>query len=196
MDHDLTDAAATIESQGWTSTLIRGAMRQTIFFRVGTALPAVRQHTLHYLQGPQVWSTDAPRSPITEPRVQRTPLDQGTDLAVAVGVALDPTADVTAYVRGAGLPVDQLLTIIPADGADDQAVAGPGQAVAYAQQIRRLVRDELGRRPDAQHIHLFLAGPGGLALLLGHRWNRTRRTTVYEHLGAGRGYTPAFTVDG
>lgn len=58
-----------------------------------------------------------------------------------------------------------------------------------------LVRSELARHPHPQRIHLFLAGPGGLALLLGHRWNRTRENVVYEHLGAGRGYTPAFTVD-
>ncbi|MDQ2706299.1 MAG: SAVED domain-containing protein [Actinomycetota bacterium] len=84
----------------------------------------------------------------------------------------------------------------PAGGADDQAIKGHGQAVAYAQQVRDLVRGELSSHPDVQRIHLFLAGPGGLALLLGHRWNRTRQTVVYEHLGAGRGYTPAFSVRG
>jgi CBASS immunity sensor of nucleotide second messenger signals len=128
-----------------------------------------RQHTLRYLQGPQVWSTDAPRASISELRVQRTPLGQGEDLAVAVGVAVDPTADVTAYLRETGLPAGHLLVITPAEGADDQAIASAGQAVAYAQQIRRLVREELGQHPHIQRIHLFLAGPGGLALLLGHR---------------------------
>ena len=196
MDQALIDAAATLEEQGWTSTLIRGAMRQATFFRVGTVLPAVRQHTLRYLRGPQVWSTDAPRASISEPRVQRTPLGQGEDLAVAVGVAVDPTADVTAYLRETGLPAGHLLIITPADGADDQAIASAGQAVAYAQQIRRLVREELGQHPHIQRIHLFLAGPGGLALLLGHRWNRTRQSVVYEHLGVGRGYTAAFTIAG
>lgn len=53
--------------------------------------------------------------------------------------------------------------------------------------------DELDEHP-AEHIHLFIAAPGGLALLLGHRWNALRSTTVYEHLGAGRGYMRTLTV--
>ena len=196
MARDLADAAETLEGQGWRSTLVHGSMRQATFFRVGTALPAVRQHTLRYLQGVQLWSTDTPKSRIGAPRVHRTLLGLGNDLAVAVGVTVDPTNEIVDYLRAATIPVDHLLTITPTSGTDDQAIAGPGQAIAYAQQIRDLVRGELGRHLDVQRIHLFLAGPGGLALLLGHRWNRTRQTVIYEHLGAGRGYTPAFTVRG
>ena len=195
MDRELTEAAATLEAEGWTSTLVRGAMRQATFFRVGTALPAVRQHTLRYMQGGQLWSTDTPKTPVPAPQVQHTRLDLGSDLAVAVGVAVDPTDAVTAYLRSQAIPVGELVTVQPAAGADDQAVANAGQAVAYAQQIRDLVRQELDRAPDTERVHLFLAGPGGLALLLGHRWNRIRPTVVYEHLGPGRGYTPAFIVD-
>ena len=60
MDSDLASAAAALENAGWRSTLVRGALRQAMFFRVGTVLPAVRNHTLRYVQGPQPWSTDAP----------------------------------------------------------------------------------------------------------------------------------------
>ena len=195
MDHELTEAAATLESQGWTSTLVRGAMRQATFFRVGAALPAVRQHTLRYLQGCQLWSTDAPKTPVAAPKVQRLPLGLGSDLAVAVGIATDPTPAIVEYLGRETIPVSELVTIKPADGADDQAVAEAGEAVAYAQQVRDLVRQQLDRHATVERIHLFLAGPGGLALLLGHRWNRIRPTVVYEHLGAGRGYTPAFIID-
>jgi hypothetical protein len=195
MDSDLASAAAALENAGWRSTLVRGALRQAMFFRVGTVLPAVRNHTLRYVQGPQPWSTDTPKAPIATPETSFTPVGAGADLAVAVGVAVNPTTAVLAYIRGEGLSVDRLLTIIPAAGADDQAIANAGQAVAYAQTIRDLIREDLENHPDAARIHLFLAGPGGLALLLGHRWNRTRPTIIYEHLGPGRGYTPAFTVD-
>lgn len=195
MDQELIVAAATLESRGWTSTLVRGAMRQATFFRVGIALPAVRQHTLRYLQGGQLWSTDAPKIPVAAPEVQRSPLGLGSEIAVAVGIALDPTAAVSEYLQHETIPVGDLITIQPAGGADDQSVVGAGQAVAYAQRIRDVVRQELDRQPTAERIHLFLAGPGGLALLLGHRWNRVRQTIAYEHLGVGRGYTPALTVD-
>lgn len=195
MDREVAQAAETLEQQGWHSTLVRGAMRQATFFRVGVALPAVRQHTLRYRQGQQLWSTDAAKAPIETPRVHQTQLDLGDDLAAAVGVTLDPTAEVTAYLRTASIPANRLITVTPSAGPDDQSVSGAGQAVAYAEQIRNLVRAELARSPGAERIHLFLAGPGGLALLLGHRWNRTRQTLVYEHLGVGRGYTLAFTID-
>jgi hypothetical protein len=192
IDRDLIDAAVALENDGWRSVLVRGALRQATFFRVGTVLPATRGHTLRYKQGKQLWSTDAPKAPIAAPQAPLTTVSAGTDLAVAVGVAVDPTTAVLGYIQAAALPIDHLLTILPAQGADDQAVASAGQAVTYAQKIRDLVRGDLERHPDTQRIHLFLAGPGGLALLLGHRWNRTRPTVVYEHLGPGHGYTPAF----
>lgn len=195
MNRDVSQAAITLENDGWYSTLVRGALRQATFFRVGAALPDVRGHVLRYLQGKQLWSTDAPKTPIGAPEVAHTALVGGPDVAVAVGVATDPTTAVVEYVRREKIPVGGLLTIQPATGADDRAVADAGQAVAYAQQIRDLVRREVDDRPAAERVHLFLAGPGGLALLLGHRWNRIRPTVAYEHLGPGRGYTPAFTID-
>lgn len=195
MDHDIADAAAVLEEAGWRSTLVRGALRQATFFRVGLALPGVRGHTLRYMQWGQWWSTDAPKAPIDRPATSYTHVGVGSELAVAVGVAINPTVAVADYLQSEQIPVAELVTIQPADGADDQAVAGAGQAVAYAQQIRDLVRLELDGRPGTRRVHLFLAGPGGLALLLGHRWNRIRPTVVYEHLGPGRGYTRAFTVD-
>jgi SMODS-associated and fused to various effectors sensor domain len=175
IDRDLTDAAGALENDGWRSVFVRGALRQATFFRVGTVLPAVRGHTLRYVQGKQPWSTDMPKAPIAVPQALPTPIGAGADLAVAVGVAVNLTTAVLGYIRDSGLPVDHLLTILPAEGADDQAVASAGQAITYAQNIRDLVREDLELHPDTPRIHLFLAGPGGLALLLGHRWNRTHR---------------------
>ncbi|MBL7487466.1 TIR domain-containing protein [Frankia sp. AgB1.9] len=195
MDRELTQAAAELEAGGWDTTLLRGAMRQATFFRVGTLLPMVRQHTIQYRQGSRIWSTDNPKAPIAAPQTRQTRLDQGGDLAVAVGVTLDPTEEIVRYLATARVPISTLITVTPAAGADDQSVAGPGEAVAYAEQIRNRVRAAVAEHAATARIHLFLAGPGGLALLLGSRWNRLRETVVYEHLGAGHGYTPAFTVE-
>ena len=108
-------------------------------------------------------------------------------------MTVDPTSAVTRYLAVAGLPVRSLLVLTPSEGAHDQSVSGPGQAVAYAQELRNMVRAQLERQPS-DRVHLFLAGPGGLALLLGHRWNRVVPTIVYEDLGPGRGYVETFTV--
>ena len=97
-----------------------GALRQATFFRVGTVLLAVRSHTLRYIQGKQVWSTDVPKAPIAAPQALPTPTSAGADLAVAVGVAVNLTTAVLAYIQEAGLPVDHLLTKLSGEGADDQ----------------------------------------------------------------------------
>ncbi|MFD1147881.1 SAVED domain-containing protein [Saccharothrix hoggarensis] len=195
MEQEIVDAAAALEESGWRSTVVRGAMRQATFFRVGAALPSVRGHTLRYLQGHHLWSTDARKVPIPVPQLQRQQLNLGPDLAVALGFAIDPTPAVIKFLQRNGIPAHHLLTIQPGGGSDDQSIDGSEQAVTYAETIRNLVRAELDELPSAKRIHLFMAGPGGLALMLGHRWNRTRVTVAYEHLGMGQGYTPAFEVD-
>jgi hypothetical protein len=43
-----------------------------------------------------------------------------------------------------------------------------------------------------KRIHLFLAMPGGLALLLGHFWDRMPPTQTYEDLLAA--YEKAFLI--
>jgi len=75
-------------------------------------------------------------------------------------------------------------------GPRDNAVAGAEQACALAVGLRDAARRAAHGLP---RVHLFLATPMGLALLLGHRWNRIAPTMVYEDLAA-LGYEAAFTV--
>jgi hypothetical protein len=194
MAQDLNSAVNRLKSAGAHDILVRGALRQATFFLAGAQLAHVTGKTVSYVQQGVLWSSNASRKPVAPPVVSRVPLDAGTDLAVAIGIAVDPTAAVTQYLRDSAIPVAELVVFLPQDGAHDQAVRVPGEAVAYAQEIRNAVRLELERH-SSERIHLYLAGPGGLALLLGHRWNRLAPTTVYEHLGPGRGYAAAFKVE-
>lgn len=86
--------------------------------------------------------------------------------------------------------VGRLVVITPPRGPRDNAVSGPADACALAVGIRDAVRREV---KGYTRVHLFLAGPMGLALLLGHRWNRVAPTIVYEDLQAD-GYEAAFTI--
>jgi len=52
----------------------------------------------------------------------------------------------------------------------------------------------LAREHNARRLHLFLAVPHGLGLLLGHLWDRMPPTLLYEDLGAGNAYQPAFLI--
>jgi hypothetical protein len=52
------------------------------------------------------------------------------------------------------------------------------------------------REATASHsaeLHLFVAAPLPLVILIGHRWNRMPLTQLYD-LGPGKGYTPTFTL--
>lgn len=121
---------------------------------------------------------------------ERHEVGQGNELAVAVEVATGIHEDVLAHLRAARAPVGTLLVLRPPDGARDKAVAGARGANGLAVSLRDAVRREARSAP---RVHLFLAVPMGLALLLGHRWNRVAPTTVYEDL-ASDGYEAAFEV--
>ncbi|MEU1763125.1 SAVED domain-containing protein [Micromonospora sp. NPDC005652] len=194
MSNDIDEAVETLTVQGHADIVLRGFMRQATFFTVGARLAQVSGTTITYLQNGAAWASNARHVPVSAPNGITTTVGAGNELAVAIGMSVDPTTAVTRYVTDTYLPINRILTLLPADGAHDQSVAGPGEAVAYAQALRNAIRQDLERDPAAR-VHLFLAGPGGLALLLGHRWNRVAPTTVYEDLGAGRGYVSAFEVD-
>jgi len=193
MQRELTAAAQQLRTRGHRRVHVRGAMRLGTFFITGHALAQVTGMDISYLQHGTLWSSDASRVAVRTPKQRRTHIGARPGVAVAYGVSNDPTPAVLRYLQQAALPVRELVTLLPAGGPHDQAVTGPREAVALAQELRAAVRSELDARP-ADTVHLFQAGPGGLALLLGHRWNRVGPTVVYEDLGAGRGYAPAFTL--
>ena len=87
-------------------------------------------------------------------------------------------------------PVRRLIVITPPRGPRDNAVSGPADVCGLAVGIRDAVHREV---KGYTRVHLFLAGPMGLALLLGHRWNRVAPTIVYKDLQAD-GYEAAFTI--
>ena len=110
---------------------------------------------------------------------------------MAIEVSAPIADDVTAWIRDRALPVSRLVVLGPDGGPRDNAVAGAEEACALAIGIRNAVRQQVkGHR----RIHLFIAAPMALALLLGHRWNRLAPTVVYEDLAA-LGYEAAFFVN-
>jgi hypothetical protein len=77
-------------------------------------------------------------------------------------------------------------------GASRQAVASPEVGLALAAAISSALRDDTHDRRDG--VHLFQSCPLPLAILIGHLWNRMPQTQVYEGLGPGGGYIPAFAI--
>lgn len=84
-----------------------------------------------------------------------------------------------------------------------RSLRGPNEALVEAiieattrrHTLATGIRDAVRRAcRDTDKIRLFLASPMGLALMLGHRWNRLRTTTVYEDLNRNPVYEAAFTI--
>jgi SMODS-associated and fused to various effectors sensor domain len=177
---------------GTTAIAVTGSLRLAPAFAIGAALRMVTGADLAVLQRGQLWASTEPYETGLPPASNEHQVSQGNDLAIAIAVATDPTTEVLRFLHEQHLPVDRLLVLSPSAGARDNSVPDASAANALAISIRDAVRRASQTAP---RIHLFQAGPMGLALLLGHRWNRLRPTTVYEDVTGNPVYEPAFTLD-
>lgn len=191
--HTWVDLATDIRSitgqlNGSKRILVTGHLRQATGFLIGTELRRVTGYEVAIRQGEQLWTGE---TPITNNAVTITEQDgeAGPDTAIVVNVAANAADVATDWIRSSTLPVGKVLTIQPVAGTGPKAIPTPAAANSVAIAIR-----DIARRHVKGDIHMFLIGPLGLAVLLGHHWNRVTTTHVYEHLG-GTDYTAAFTVD-
>jgi hypothetical protein len=171
--------------------VVTGSMRLAPAFAVGAALRMVTGFDVAAVQRGELWRSDAPYATPATPVTTERSIDQGDDLAIAIEVSAPIADDVAAWIRDQALPVRRLVVLGPAGGPRDNAVAGAEQACALTVGIRNAVRQQV---KGHMRLHLFIAAPMALALLLGHRWNRIVPTMVYEYLSAP-GYEAAFLVN-
>ncbi|MET9904630.1 SAVED domain-containing protein [Streptomyces sp. NPDC006446] len=177
---------------GTRAVAVSGSLRLAPAFVVGAAFRMVTGVDLAVAQRDQLWSSDEAYEAPLAPAVDEHALDLGQDLAVAVAVATDPTQDVLDFLSEQRIPVSRLLVLRPPGGPKDNSIPDAAAASALAVGIRDLLRRAYRAHPA---IHLFQAGPMGLSLLLGNRWNRLRPTTVYEDLNAQQLYEKAFIIE-
>ncbi|MFH9658591.1 SAVED domain-containing protein [Streptomyces sp. NPDC017248] len=177
---------------GTAAVSVTGSIRLAPAFLVGTTFRMVTGTDVAVVQRGQLWSTNDPFDTSLVPRVTEHEIGQGDEIAVAIAVAADLTEDVLEYLREQNLPVGKLIVLTPPSGsAKDGSVSDGTTANALAAGMRDHLR-RFSRR--IRRMHLFLACPMGLAVLLGNRWNRLCQTIVYEDVKIDSGYEPAFTV--
>ncbi|MFF7159623.1 SAVED domain-containing protein [Streptomyces sp. NPDC008139] len=186
------DAAPLRMPPGTTSIALTGSLRLAPAFAVGAAFRMVTGVDLAVAQRGQAWSSAAHYDAVLAPDVQEHALGLGPDLAVAIAVAIDPTEDILDFLCEQQVPVSRLLVLRPPGGAKDNSIPDAATASALTVGIRNLLRRACREHPA---IHLFQAGPMGLAVLLGNRWNRLRPTTVYEDINGQQVYEKAFTIE-
>ncbi len=189
---ELVDAARSLVGSGGSRVVVRGYMRLPLWFLCGVELPDTRGHHVACVQRGQRWTSETAAGEFA--LVEKTTnLGQGKEIAIGLSVTNAISADVVDYCTRGALPVSSYIDISPAAGVGSSAIpdgaAGKSWAVAVRDAVRRAVRNH-----DSRRVHLFMSGPAGGALLLGHVWNRVGPTLVYEDLSPG--YTPTFEIPG
>lgn len=116
------------------------------------------------------------------------------DLAVLVSVSENT---VPAFQATTGLGPFRGIVHAAAPGAYPHQLDSAGQAVHVAHEVVRTIRSARSRYGTIGAIHLFIAGPAGLAFLIGQFLNTLGVVTTYEHVSvSGTGaYVRAAVLD-
>lgn len=189
----LLRAQQTLRALGARRVLISGTMRLPTWFTAAVIFQETAGFTPAKIKDGELWTK--PTSRIDPATLTLSPpvsdLPRGVDVALALAISCDPTADITRYLAESGrhMPV---ITVSPRGGPSNTSITDSRHGYAVALAIRNLAR-EIARTVNPPVLHLFLAAPAGLAVLLGGVWDRVPTTQTYEDLSA-RGYEPAFVI--
>lgn len=190
MREDLGLARARLSAAGYSQVRVTGAFRLDVAFAIGAELADTAGFQLSIRQRSELWSSDGDATPF-ELVVDHVDIGAGDDLGVCLSISNEIAPEVTDHIKADGLPVGRLVNLSPAAGSARDAIGDVAQARGCAHAILAALRAE-ARGSEA--LHLFLSTPAGLALLMGHAWNRLPATRVYADLSPG--YEPTFLVQG
>ncbi len=189
----LREAVGQIREQGHRDVAVTGAMRLSTAMAIGVEMPDVGGFTVAVRQRDREWSSSGDPAEVTLERSEHE-VGQGDEIAIAISIAVDISADVITYLEQEKIPVAKLVNLRSARGVGRNAIESPDEARGLAQALLDEIRREVGGFEPP--LHLFAAGPLGLSLLLGHVWNRMPATQLYDDLGPGRGYAATFRFAG
>jgi len=186
-----------------TDCLIQNASRRPLRFRGRTHLPAAfaagyyfsttRRIQATWMQptdpaGMTEWTFDIDEEESgLEGDLQRQP-NHGSELAVLVNIAADVQPEVDRMHND--LPdFNGVLRLTPEDGPNVEL--SPAQAAHAADIFRTKVRNAIKELAKTSTIHLFIAGPTGLAFLFGRKSNTLRPIQTYLYSKDEGRYYPA-----
>ena len=153
---------------------------------IGQAFPEVGEWILQVT--PRVgdksvlWSSVAARKDIVLPYKVETN-EEGEDLAVKWGVVADVSSDFIKYCRESNQTYRTILEISKPDGSD--GILSNEDVLAYCRCAKNIIREQ-AKQHSAKKVHLFFAGPVGMAIFFGHLLNSMPSFQLYEQkLGGG-----------
>ncbi|MFZ5894686.1 MAG: SAVED domain-containing protein [Myxococcota bacterium] len=120
----------------------------------------------------------------------------GTDVAVVASVSRDAAPDAKAYVA-ASVSIGTVVEARPASGVGQRAVADGDHAVALADTLAEVIREN--RPKNGGITHLFIAVPNAIAFFLGQHRAALGIVQLYEFDFEGeRGgsYSPSIRLPG
>lgn len=190
---EIRSAVKTMRGLGFDRVLVRGFMRLPTWFTIGVDFGKTAGFEVSSLCQGTPWSAWGDRTTFPLDINVGEKVGHGTDIAIGIALATDPTPDVMNYIQGALPDVGRYVCIRPTNGPSNAAIKSPAGAREWAYGVRDAVR-EIVREHGSKKIHLFLAAPAGATLLLGHLWDRLPLTQLYEDLGSGNGYAPSYLI--
>ncbi len=146
----------------------------------------------------QLWSLDAPRTP-SRLKVNLVYRDTAaSDLAVLVAIAR--TADELREDFGVSqhsLPSFRAVLELGNEDGSRYDLSNAGEAVEVAHRIVQEIISARTRLHGIETVHLFLAAPAGLAMMVGQLLNGLPQVQLYEHVpGMSPGpYRPALRLN-
>ncbi len=140
---------------------------------------------------PQTWSLAAGRAASGFTAECRPGDVGGSDLAVLVSVADDVRADFAACAGS--LPRMRAILEVARPGAARHQLADSAQATDIALIVRDGIRAARQEFRSLQRIHLFMAVPAGLAMMIGQLLNTLGPVQTYERISeaTAQPYQPA-----
>ncbi len=114
------------------------------------------------------------------------------DLAVLVSVADNVESAFEASLEN--LPPLRGVVHIAKRGADKHVLENPGQACDVAEVVNDGIRNARSRYQQLGCVHLFMAVPAGLAMMIGQKLNTLGMVQTYEHIAIGGQYRPALLL--
>jgi SMODS-associated and fused to various effectors sensor domain len=169
---------------GGRSILVTGTPTLAAAVALGRAFPAVAGIPIRWEQlgedgNRTEWSLSVPAEP-NDYSVTTAGVDPGGEaLAVLVSVAHDAAL---AFGATSGLPRMRASIEVAASARGGGGRLSPGGARRLAADVAATIRRARTELLGVRDIHLFVAAPVGLALMLGQLLNAVGPVVVYEHV--------------
>lgn len=171
--------------------LVHASVRLPAWFRLGTLMRATAGWTVGCQLGEALYFSDEPAT-ASACLTADDLVGAGENLVVTLSVTHDVRDVVTMQMSELLGTAARLDLRVPEPGR--WAMNGPPAARRMVEEVKTAIMSAL-ETTRARRTHLVLACPKPIALMLGSQWHRLGAVTIYEDLGPGLGYEPAFSID-